>query len=131
MIINCVCIGGVKGTATITSLGCVSGNGLSTHLTVGREYTMYCSITSPNDRPVVVWMIGPNYSITITKNIVVSAGNFTARLVKSDGKSVAASLTFTATASLDQKVIACMDSSIGVSLIRDECRLQIGNCKYD
>uniref|UniRef100_A0A1X7U1Q8 Ig-like domain-containing protein n=1 Tax=Amphimedon queenslandica TaxID=400682 RepID=A0A1X7U1Q8_AMPQE len=118
---------GVEGKVTITSLGCESANGLSSHLTVGREYTMYCSITSPNNRPVIVWMIAPNSSITVIRNTVASVDSFTARLVKSDGNSIIASLTFTATASLDQKIIACQDSPIGVSLIRDECRLQIGN----
>ena len=125
------CIDGVEGTATITSLGCESANGLSSHLTVGREYTMYCSVTinGSNKPPVAVWIIAPNYSIIVAKNLVVSFGSFTARFVKSDSNSITASLTFTATASLDQKVIACQDS-IGVSLVRDECLVQIGNCKY-
>ena len=123
------CIDGVEGTATITSLGCESANGLSSHLTVGREYTMYCSVTITGSKPpVVVWIIAPNYSIKVAKNVVASAGSFTARFVKSDMNSIIASLTFTATASLDQKVIACQDR-IGVSLVRDECRVQIGNRK--
>ena len=123
------CIDGVEGTATITSLGCESANGLSSHLTVGREYTMYCSVTINGSKPpVVAWIIAPNHLIVVTKNTVVYSGSFIARFVKSDMNSITASLTFTATASLDQKVIACQDS-IGVSLVKDECLVQIGNCK--
>ena len=120
----------MEGTATITSLGCESANGLSSHLIVGREYTMYCSITRSNRPPVVVWTLPNGRSLTVSENgCVAFLGGFTARFVRSDVNSITASLTFTATASLDQIVIACQDAN-GGSSVRDECHMQIGNCKY-
>ena len=123
------CIDGVEGTATITSLGCDSANGLSSPLTIGREYTMYCTITrSNNEPPIVVWTSPNGRSLTVSENNCVAfLGVFSARFVRSDEKSITASLTFTATTSLDQIVIGCQDTN-GVSL--DECRIQIGKCKY-
>ena len=121
---------GVEGTATITSLCCESANGLSSHLTVGREYTMYCSITGSNRPPIIIWAFSHDiFTLPVPENGAEASYNgFSARFVRSDVKSITASLTFTATASLDQIVIACQDTP-EVSLVRDECRIQIGNCK--
>ena len=120
----------MEGAATITSLGCHSANGLSSPLTIGREYTMYCTITRSNEPPIVVWTV-PHAGVILT--VPENTGNgpsgneFHASFVGSDANSITADLTFTATASNDQIVIGCQDTN-GVSL--DECRIQIGNCKY-
>ena len=109
-------------TATITSLGCESADGLSSHLTVGREYTMYCSITGSNRPPIIIWAFSHDiFTLPAPENGAEASYNgFSARFVRSDVKSITASLTFTATASLDQIVIACQDTP-EVSLVRDEC----------
>ena len=118
----------MKGTATITSLGCESG--LSSQLTVGREYTMYCTITN---KEAVVWIIDINNGtyLRVSKGAsLLFASGFAGRFVKSNRTSVTASLTFTASASLNQRVIACQDDFGSSFTFKDECQLQTGNCKY-
>ena len=119
----------MKGTATITSLGCESG--LSSQLTVGREYTMYCTITN---KETVVWTITSNthnsISLEVGKGASSIASGFAGRFVKSNRTSITASLTFTASASLNQRVIACQDDFGSSFMVKDECQLQTGNCKY-
>ena len=128
-------IAGVEGAATVTSLGCDSANGLSSQLTIGREYTMYCTITRSNKPPVVVWTVDLPHAGLVILTVPENTGRgpfgngFYASFVGSDANSITASLMFTATASCDQTVIGCQDTT-GASLVRDECRIQIGNCKY-
>lgn len=95
-------------------------------MALGDEYTILCAASNTNRKNFksIHWIVPPNSSrLVVSKEVRKStAGDFIARFGAIDDNIILCSLTFTANANLNQKVIICRDPA---TLDSVECRLRI------